>query len=91
MHRYSDDLHMLGYWVGLDAIAPACERAQQELALQATLLQPALPALRLPHRELGAGETLSAPIGATGILIGTTARHHPMPARSSSFVPGKCH
>ena len=30
VHRYSDDLHMLGYWVGLDAIAPACERAQQE-------------------------------------------------------------
>jgi predicted metal-dependent phosphoesterase TrpH len=30
VHRYSDDLHVLGYWVGLDAIAPACERAQQE-------------------------------------------------------------
>jgi 3',5'-nucleoside bisphosphate phosphatase len=30
VHRYSDDLHMLGYWVDLDAIAPACARAQQE-------------------------------------------------------------
>ena len=30
VHRYSDDLHVLGYWVDLDAIAPACERAQQE-------------------------------------------------------------
>src|SRR5436190_10726489 len=30
VHRYSDDLHMLGYWVGVDRIAPACERAQQE-------------------------------------------------------------
>jgi predicted metal-dependent phosphoesterase TrpH len=30
VHRYSDDLHMLGYWVDLEAIAPACERAQQE-------------------------------------------------------------
>src|SRR5215217_5240436 len=30
VHRYSDDLHMLGYWVDVDAIAPACERAQQE-------------------------------------------------------------
>jgi predicted metal-dependent phosphoesterase TrpH len=30
VHRYSDDLHMLGYWVDLDEIAPACERAQQE-------------------------------------------------------------
>jgi 3',5'-nucleoside bisphosphate phosphatase len=30
VHRYSDDLHMLGYWVDVDAIAPACDRAQQE-------------------------------------------------------------
>jgi 3',5'-nucleoside bisphosphate phosphatase len=30
VHVYSEDLHMLGYWVVLDAIAPACERAQQE-------------------------------------------------------------
>jgi 3',5'-nucleoside bisphosphate phosphatase len=30
VHRYSDDLHMLGYWVDLDAIAPACARAQDE-------------------------------------------------------------
>ena len=30
VHRYSDDLHMLGYWVDLEAIAPACERAQRE-------------------------------------------------------------
>jgi predicted metal-dependent phosphoesterase TrpH len=30
VHAYSDDLHVLGYWVDLDAIAPACERAQKE-------------------------------------------------------------
>jgi 3',5'-nucleoside bisphosphate phosphatase len=30
VHRYSDDLHMLGYWIDIDTIAPACERAQQE-------------------------------------------------------------
>ena len=30
VHRYSDDLHMLGYWVDVPAITPACERAQQE-------------------------------------------------------------
>jgi 3',5'-nucleoside bisphosphate phosphatase len=30
VHKYSEDLHMLGYWIDLDAIAPACERAQQE-------------------------------------------------------------
>src|SRR5438477_11714334 len=30
VHEYADDLHMLGYWIDLDAIAPACERAQAE-------------------------------------------------------------
>ena len=30
VHRYSEDLHVCGYWVDLDAIMPACERAQQE-------------------------------------------------------------
>jgi len=30
VHTYSDDLHVLGYWVDVDAIAPACSRAQQE-------------------------------------------------------------
>ncbi len=30
VHRYSDDLHMLGYWVDVEQIAPACQRAQQE-------------------------------------------------------------
>ena len=30
VHAYSDDLHMLGYWVEPGAIAAACERAQGE-------------------------------------------------------------
>ena len=30
VHRYSEDLHICGYWVDLDAIQPACDRAQQE-------------------------------------------------------------
>jgi len=30
VHEYAEDLHVCGYWVGLEAIAPACERAQQE-------------------------------------------------------------
>jgi predicted metal-dependent phosphoesterase TrpH len=30
VHTYSDDLHMLGYWIDIDVIAPACERAQRE-------------------------------------------------------------
>lgn len=30
VHEYAEDLHVCGYWVDLEAIAPACERAQQE-------------------------------------------------------------
>jgi hypothetical protein len=30
VHEYAEDLHVCGYWVGLEAIAPACERAQRE-------------------------------------------------------------
>jgi 3',5'-nucleoside bisphosphate phosphatase len=30
VHEYADDLHVCGYWVDLEAIGPACERAQEE-------------------------------------------------------------
>jgi len=30
VHRYSEDLHICGYWIDLERIAPACDRAQQE-------------------------------------------------------------
>jgi hypothetical protein len=30
VHQYAEDLHVCGYWVDVDAIGPACERAQQE-------------------------------------------------------------
>jgi 3',5'-nucleoside bisphosphate phosphatase len=30
VHEYAEDLHICGYWVDLEQIAPACERAQQE-------------------------------------------------------------
>src|SRR3954451_10319125 len=30
VHRYSEDLHICGYWVDLEKIQPACDRAQQE-------------------------------------------------------------
>jgi type VII secretion protein EccE len=62
---------------------------QQEVALRATLLEPAVPALRVPYRDLAAGENLRAPIGATGILIGTTAKHHPMLIPLGDARPGR--
>lgn len=30
VHRYSEDLHICGYWVDLERIGAACDRAQQE-------------------------------------------------------------
>ena len=30
VHEYSEDLHICGYWVDLERIQPACDRAQQE-------------------------------------------------------------
>ena len=30
VHRYSEDLHICGYWIDTERILPACERAQQE-------------------------------------------------------------
>lgn len=35
IHESIDDLHMLGYWIDTDAIAPACRRAQQERVTRA--------------------------------------------------------
>ncbi len=30
VHEYAEDLHVCGYWVDLERIGPACERAQEE-------------------------------------------------------------
>jgi predicted metal-dependent phosphoesterase TrpH len=30
VHEYAEDLHICGYWVDLETIAPACERARKE-------------------------------------------------------------
>jgi 3',5'-nucleoside bisphosphate phosphatase len=30
VHKYSEDLHICGYWVDVERIQPACDRAQQE-------------------------------------------------------------
>ena len=35
IHASIDDLHMLGYWIDVDAMRPMCERAQQERVTRA--------------------------------------------------------
>lgn len=63
VHEYSDDLHMLGYWVHLEAIAPACARAQQERVKRAEEIVARLNALgvdvRLEDAIAEAGDALS--------------------------------
>lgn len=47
-------------------------------ALGAGLLAAGTAGLAVPARELAAGEKVSVPIGATGIIVGTTASGHPL-------------
>jgi predicted metal-dependent phosphoesterase TrpH len=67
VHRYSDDLHMLGYWVDLDEIAAACERAQQERVNRAKEIIERLNALGVPVtfeaavQEAGAADSIGRP------------------------------
>ena len=45
IHSDIDDLHMLGYWIDVDAMRPMCERAQQERVTRAEEIVAKLNAL----------------------------------------------
>jgi type VII secretion protein EccE len=62
---------------------------QHDLAVRASLLEPAVPSLRLPHRAMGEEEELRSPLGVTGILMGTTSTRHPMLVPLGDARPGK--
>ncbi|WP_136246455.1 type VII secretion protein EccE [Mycobacterium intracellulare] len=51
---------------------------RHDAGLAAGLLTAATGGLNLPARELAAGEKVAVPIGATGIIVGTTASGHPL-------------
>jgi len=67
VHRYSDDLHMLGYWVDVARIAPACERAQQERIKRAKEIIERLNSLGVSVRfedalaQAGAADSIGRP------------------------------
>ncbi len=67
VHRYSDDLHVLGYWVDTERIAAACERAQQERVNRAHEIIDRLNALGVEVtfddavRESGAADSIGRP------------------------------
>ena len=50
IHADIDDLHVLGYWIDTDAIAPACRRAQEERVIRAEEIVERLNAQGVPVR-----------------------------------------
>ena len=79
VHEYAEDLHICGYWIDLEKIAPACERAQQERRTRAGEIVENLRregfdlTLEDAIREAGAADSIGRPhiakaAGATGDL-----------------------
>ena len=79
LHEYAEDLHICGYWIDLEKMAPACERAQQERRTRAGEIVENLRregfdlTLDDAIREAGAADSIGRPhiaraAGATGDL-----------------------
>src|SRR4051794_32947009 len=96
VHRYAEDLHVCGYWVDLEKIAPACERAQQERRARAGEIVDNLRregfdlTLEDAIREAGAADSIGRPhiaraAGATGDL-GPFFEEYLVPG-AKAFVP----
>jgi len=90
VHEYSDDLHMLGYWVDLDTIAPTCDRAQQERVRRAEEIVERLNSLgvevTLDDAIAQAGDALS--VGRPHIARAAGAGDDMKPFFEEYLVPG---
>jgi len=90
VHEYSDDLHVLGYWVDLEAIAPACARAQQERVRRAEEIIERLNSLgvrvALEDAIAEAGDALS--VGRPHIARAAGAGDDMKPFFEQYLVPG---
>jgi 3',5'-nucleoside bisphosphate phosphatase len=90
VHEYSDDLHMLGYWVELDAIAPACGRAQRERVRRAKEIVERLNSLgvrvTIEDAIAEAGDALS--VGRPHIARAAGAGDDMTPFFEEYLVPG---
>ncbi|HMC06977.1 MAG TPA: PHP domain-containing protein [Solirubrobacterales bacterium] len=96
VHRYSDDLHMLGYWVDLEAIAAACERAQRERVDRAREIIERLNALGVEVSfeaavaEAGAADSIGRPhiarAAGAGPDLGPFFEEYLVPG-AKAFVP----
>src|SRR3954452_16451137 len=96
VHRYAEDLHVCGYWIDLEKIAPACERAQEERRARAGQIVQKLQregfdlTLEDAVREAGAADSIGRPhiakaAGATGDL-GPFFEEYLVPG-AKAFVP----
>jgi predicted metal-dependent phosphoesterase TrpH len=96
VHEYAEDLHVCGYWVDLERIGPACERAQRERRERAGEIVENLRregfelTLEDAIREAGAADSIGRPhiaraAGATGDL-GPFFEEYLVPG-AKAFVP----
>jgi len=96
VHEYAEDLHVCGYWVDLEAIAPACDRAQRERRERAGEIVENLRregfdlTLEDAIREAGGADSIGRPhiakaAGATGDL-GPFFEEYLVPG-AKAFVP----
>lgn len=96
VHEYAEDLHVCGYWVDLEKIGPACERAQSERRTRAGEIVENLRregfelTLDDAIREAGAADSIGRPhiaraAGATGDL-GPFFEEYLVPG-AKAFVP----
>jgi predicted metal-dependent phosphoesterase TrpH len=96
VHEYAEDLHICGYWVDLERIEPACERAQAERRARAGEIVDNLRRLGFDLtlddaiREAGAADSIGRPhiaraAGATGDL-GPFFEEYLVPG-AKAFVP----
>ena len=80
VHAYSDDLHILGYWIDLEAMAPACERAQQARVERAEEIVSRL-------RKYGFKLTIEDAIAEAGGAL-SVGRPHIARAAGATGMPG---
>jgi predicted metal-dependent phosphoesterase TrpH len=78
-HPYAEDLHVLGYWIDPEAMAPACERAQRERVERAAEIVDRL-------RSLGFGLTLEDAIREAGDALSIGRPHI---ARAAGAAPAE--
>ncbi|HKG37337.1 MAG TPA: PHP domain-containing protein [Solirubrobacterales bacterium] len=90
VHEYADDLHVCGYWVDVEAIGPACERAQQERVHRAEEIVERLRAegldLSIEDAIAEAGDALS--VGRPHIARAAGAGEDMGPFFEEYLVPG---